>query len=113
MRKAFLNILCILLMCGCTATKTVLAKEHMENLSITNGISKEKISEIAKEYCLATPVCRKNCKLSSITIAEDEKWSPGQWIASFKSKQWSTLDHRFYVFIDKKTGKVVNAEWMK
>lgn len=111
MKNIFLNILFILVICGCVTSRTILAKESMENLYSVNEISKEKTIEIAKQYCLAVPVCHKNCSLSSIKIAEDAKWFPGQWIASFKSKQWSTLGHRFYIFIDKKTGKVINSDW--
>jgi len=85
----------------------------MENSYSFNGISKEKAIAIAKEHCLATAACYKNCNISSPRISEDENWRPGQWIVSFRATRLAILDHTYFVFIDKKTGEIVHAELTK
>ena len=111
MKNFIYFVILILLLVGCMTSYAM--GENDSNIIYTNGINKDEALVIAKEYCLNNKECRRLCNISSIKIFENEKWNPGQWIVSFRSKQLSTLDHRFCIFIDKKSGKIVGTEWMK
>ncbi len=79
----------------------------------TSGITEKQAAKIARDYCMLTEQCYKYCMISSLTVGENEKWFPRQWIVSFKSKQLSTLDHSLFIHIDKSSGMILRVDWDK
>ena len=112
MIKQFIFIvLAIVMINGCS---TINSNNYtMKSLDFSDSINKNQVISIAKEHCLSKGACYKNCNISSLKITENETWHPGQWIVSFRSKNIATLDHSYLIFIDKKTGGIIHAEYTK
>lgn len=108
----FYFLVTIIFISGCdTATHKSFTVMN-EGLHSTS-ISKEEAAQIGREYCLANSQCYKYCSISSLTVGENERWFPRQWIVSFRSKQLSTLDHSFFIHVDKDNGTIVRTDWNK
>ena len=114
MIRGLLFLLIVIIMVnGCSTLDSKKIGEEMGNISFSDGITKEEAIIIAKQHCLNNSACHKNCNINSPIVSEDEKWFPGQWIVSFRTKRLAILDHTYLVFIDKKTGEVTRAELTK
>jgi len=98
---------------GCNTLSSKEIGERMENISFSDGITKEEAITIAQQHCVENAACHKNCNMNSLAIREDERWSLGKWIVSFRTKRLAILDHIYLVYIDKNTGEITRSELTK